>query len=570
MRILIVNDDVVDRMVVKRALKLGGGHYDLVEAETVETGLEAFQQQQFDLVLIDYKVTGRDGVEMLMHLRDNANGPGVAIVMTSDSEDEQVAMECIQSGAQDYVLKSELSGARLRRAILNAQVRFDLERQLQQSFEKVKQLAERDSLTGLANRYLFDETLKISLANTRRGEYKFALLIIDLDNFKYVNDSFGHDVGDCLLKRVADRIRSCLRGHELFARLGGDEFAIALSNLNSETDAVLVAQRIIRVLEKSFEINEYSFSTGASIGISIYPDNALAADELFKQADIALYRAKKQGKNQSCFFEMKMQEQFMGRLNIEKQLRAAIVDEDFLVKFQPVYHAQDHELGGFESFLYWKNEQGIQGPKEFISIAEETKLMIELGRWALRYATWQVKLWQKKTGKRLSLSINLCPLEIADNSLVRIIEEQLSSVQLDPGAVCFEFTERALSTNYDDTLSLMRELNKLGCKIVLDDFGVGSISIAHLRDLPIDMVKIDPQFLPADTASERDYDLFRNVIRLIQSLGHDVVVVGTETPKQVTLCCELNVNQLQGHFFARPEPADYIEQNLLHRSPPAS
>ena len=565
MKVLIVDDDVVDRQIVKRALLLGSVSYELVEAETVDEGLALYASQHFDLVMVDFRMPGRDGIELVMAIREGDKEKSSAVVMMSNSEDEQVALDAIRAGAQDFILKSELSASRLRRAILHAQTRFDLEQQLKSSFNEVKVLAERDPLTGLANRHLFDESLKISVANNRRHTHKLALLLIDLDNFKYVNDSFGHDVGDFFLKRVVIRINSCLRGNELFARLGGDEFAITLTNLVDEREASLVAQRIIRVLDKPFEIDGRSFRSGASIGISMHPENGMEPEDLLKNADIAMYRAKKLGKNQACFFMDEMQEQFLSRYQTELELRQALEKKEFIVNYQPIYGATTHELYGFEALIQWRDARGLRSTREFLKIAEESKLIIDIGRWVIEQAISQQVEWRKLTGVEHVMSINLSPLQLANGSTSTDIETLMTKYEAEPTSFVFEINEVSLQGHERDIRSSIQSIHALGCRIALDDFGAGKSSICNLRSFPIDLVKVDPSFLPSVTSSVRDKQFFSSVVALIKSLDFELVVVGTETVEQIELCCSLSVDKLQGHFFGRPEPVGYVEENFLRR-----
>ena len=252
MNILIVDDDIVDREDIKRALRKSSTECNFVEAESVDEGLLAFEKQQFDVVLSDYRMPQRDGIELLLALRSASIDNSVAIIMLSNSEETDLALACVRAGAQDFLLKSEVTASRIQRAILQAQARFELEQKLNKSYQQAKDLAEHDSLTGLANRYSFEEALRLSITEKPRNNDKLALTLIDLDNFKFINDSHGHDVGDELLKQFATRVCHCLRGNEVFARLGGDEFAIILNNLHTVDNATRVTQRILRCLDEPF------------------------------------------------------------------------------------------------------------------------------------------------------------------------------------------------------------------------------------------------------------------------------------------------------------------------------
>lgn len=566
MKILIVDDDLVDRQIVKRALQLSSTRYDVVEAETVDQGFVYYNEQQFDLVLLDYRMPGKDGMEMLMNMHNANIESKAAVVVMSNSEDEQIALDALQMGAQDFILKSEINGPRLRRSILHAKTRFELEKQLHESYKKVKHLAERDTLTGLPNRHLFDETLKFTVANNRRHDHKVALLLIDLDNFKYVNDSFGHDVGDILLKRVVQRIYSCLRGAELFARLGGDEFGIVLSSLDGGREASFVAQRILRVLEKPFEIKARSFSSGASIGIALHPENGDTPEGLLKYADIAMYRAKKLGKNQVCFFAEEMQEEFVSRHEIEQKLRQAIDKEEISLNFQPMYYATDHRLGGFEVLLNWVNDEGRQSSRQYLPVAEESKLIIPIGQMAIEKAVEQQVQWSEKLNSAQHMSINLSPAQLSDRGLIPFLKELFETYHTSPSHYIFEIAEVALQAFPEMTAKSIKTLQALGCRVALDDFGVGASSIDNLRKYPFDLVKLDPRFLPGMVATDKDIALFESVVKMIRALEFEMVVVGVETIEQVELCCALGVEQMQGHFFAKPEPADFIEEHYLLRT----
>lgn len=567
MRILIVDADPLDRQIVKRALDLGTLSCELIEAESFEEGVACYQKGRIDMVMVDYHLPEKGGVEMLIMLSDLGEHSAAMVVM-SNAEDEDIASHAILAGAHDFILKTDISVLRLRRAILHARARFELERKLHDSHEKLKQLAERDTLTGLANRYLFDESLKVLVANNRKRNGKVALLLVDLDNLKHVNDNFGHDVGDVLLQRVVQRINSCLRGNELFARLGGDEFAIALSNLECEHEASRVAQRIVRVLEKPFSVNGRSFTSSASIGIAINPDNGTTPESLLKHADIAMYRAKKMGKRQAYFFTDEMQLQFISRFEIEQQLREALDKKQFTLKYQPIYASGTHVVDGFEALLEWNNPDGLRNAEEYLAVAEETKLIVELGNWSIENAIAQQVDWRERVGIAYHMSINLSPFQLLSSALGSDILKYLDKYKANAEDFVFEITEFSLQGAESEVLQAIETIRALGCRVALDDFGAGTSSISHLKKYPIDIVKLDRRFLPDETSSERDVALFKSVVGMIKSLDINLTVVGTETIEQVELCVDLNVSHLQGFFFARPEEPSYVEEHFLARVAP--
>ena len=497
MNILIVDDDIVDREHIKRTLNKTNDDWSFVETESVDEGLAAFSSNSFDVVLLDYRMPKRDGIELLLELRGASLEKSVAIVMLSNSEESVLALDCIKAGAQDFLLKSEVTSSRLQRAIMQAQTRFELEEKLYHSYKKAKNLAEHDSLTGLANRYSFEEALRLSITQKPRNNSKLALSLFDLDNFKFINDSHGHDVGDQLLKQVAQRVSLCLRGNELFARLGGDEFAIILANLHTIDNATRVNKRILHCLEEPFHISDIEIKMSASIGIAIYPDNSVDNNELLKYADIAMYRAKKLGRNQMCYFEAEMQEQFLQRYQVEANLIGAAARNEFVLHYQPVYDSKSQNVVGFEALIRWNFQNVLHYPDDFIGIAECSHVIIDIGRWVIAQAMYQISKWNLQSGKSLSIAINLSAIQLTDLTLIDFITSMIEKYHLAPELIEFELTETALLENNSQTVEFMESLRALGCHIALDDFGIGFSSVSHLQNFPINIVKIDKSLMLA-------------------------------------------------------------------------
>lgn len=554
MEILIVDDDEVDRALVIRTLKKSDLEVNITQASTVDEGLALFKSSQFDIVLLDYRMPQRDGIEMIVELRNEPKEESTAIVMMSSSEDESLALECIHAGAQDFLLKSDISEVRLRRALLHATTRFELERQLFTTYQKVKLLAETDSLTELPNRYFFDESLKIAIGNKGRKGARIALLLFDLDNFKMVNDSFGHDTGDVLLKKIVTRIKGCLRGNELFARLGGDEFAITLTNLGSDNSASLVARRIITVLQKPIEIAKTVIHTSASIGIAIYPDNGGSSEELFKYADIAMYRAKKLGRNQVCFFEPEMQRIFSRRLQVELELRSAIEKNQLELYYQPVVNPKTGVVKGFEALIRWNIENEIRPPIDFISIAEESRQINIIGAWVIEQAIATVAKWNLKSDQYFTMAINVSSVQLDEVSLVPHIANCLEKYLVPAKQIEIEITETAFLKNTIATENVMMLLKDLGCRLSLDDFGTGFSSISHLQNYPISIVKIDSSLMPENAEDRKNVALVKGLVSMAHILGLDIIAEGIETSYHCELCVALGISRVQGYLFAKPMP----------------
>lgn len=566
LRVLIVDDDDIDRQSIARILKKANAATDITAVSTVDEAIDCLQSSSFDVVLLDYRMPGRDGIELLHYLNDRRIHGGVAIIVLSTSSEEALALSCLEAGAEDFICKSELSQERINRAIIHATTRFKLEKQLWESFNRVKELAERDTLTGLANRYLFEQTLRLAITNNRHKERLVALILFDLDHFKWVNDSYGHDVGDQLLKRVVQRVTSCLRGNEMFARLGGDEFAIMVMNLDRAQQAHSISERIIRVLHKPFTIEEIEVSASPSIGVALHPDNGESAEELFKKADIAMYRSKRNGRNQISFFSNEMQNEVLRRVTLEQDLRNALIRNEFELYFQPVIQPVNGHICGAEALIRWHHPtKGMVLPDQFMDVAEETGVIVELGHWVLDNGCRQLHRW--RTGQRVAndfcLAINVSPRQLKDTQLLSLLESELLELGIEPSNIEFELTESALIDDTESVVPVLESIHQKGVRIALDDFGTGYSSVSHLRLFPIHTVKIDRSVIPDEQSPQRSYALLKGLVSMLQSMELDIVAEGIELDTQSELCRKLGINRAQGFAYSKPLPACEFEEAYL-------
>jgi diguanylate cyclase (GGDEF)-like protein len=563
MDILLVDDDIVDRAVISRTLKKSNLSVNIIEATGVEQALKLYAEKNFDVILLDYNLPLRNGIEMIVEVRNSPKDSSTAIVMMSTSEDEALALKCIKEGAQDFLIKSEISDKKLRRAILHATTRHNLEKQLFDTYQKVKTLAETDFLTGLPNRYFFDESLKLALTNNRQNGNTLALLLLDIDNFKLINDNFGHDTGDIFLKKTVSTIRNCLRGNEVFARLGGDEFAITLANLESSEHAILVAQRIINAMQEPLEIASTLIHSTVSIGIALQTENSKTSEEIFKHADIAMYRSKKWGRNQACFFEDKMQEKFHKRLQTEVELRAALKKQQFQLYYQPVLDPKNGNVKGFEALIRWDIDDVIRTPDKFIKVAEETQQILPIGLWVIEEAITTLAKWNTDIKKPYTMSINVSAVQLRNLDIVDYLINCLSKHKVPAYLIEIELTETAL---FKDTLTsreVIYALTQSGCRLSLDDFGTGYSSIAHLRNYPISIMKIDKSLMPENVLDAKNIALVEGLVAMATILGLDIVAEGVETQFHVELCNRLNIRRVQGYFYSRPIPSQEIEKAYI-------
>lgn len=559
---MIVDDDIVDRESIKRTLNQAANHFDFVETESVDEGLAALSDHKFDAVLLDYRMPKRDGIELLLEMRDATSNQSVAVIMLSNSEETELAIECVRAGAQDFLLKSELTTSRLQRAIFQAQARFELEKKLHASYQQAKKLAEHDTLTGLLNRYSFEEALQLNILQKSRDNTKLALTLLDLDNFKFINDNYGHHVGDEILIQVSKRVSDCLRGNEIFARLGGDEFAIILTNLHTVDNATRVTKRILNSLEMPFDISGIKITMTASIGIAIYPDSTVNANELLKHADIAMYRSKKLGRNQICYFEDEMQKQFLERYQVEANLIGAVERNEFVLHYQPILETASSKVIGFEALIRWDFQEKLLYPDSFITIAECSRIIIDIGRWVIDQAIYQLSVWNLRDNKEYSMSINLSSVQLSDKSLFTFINDTLEKYHVSPKLIEFELTETALLEKSIQVVTTLESISDLGCRIALDDFGTGFSSVSHLQSFPINTVKIDKSLIMA-SGEHKTQALITGLTAMLHSLSLDIVAEGIENQQALQFCQKINIRYAQGYYFTKPLDATNIEKIYL-------
>ena len=555
MRVLIVDDDPVDREDVKRKLQRGT-ECEVACAATASEALAAARHQVFDVILLDYRLPGRDGIEVLLELRSEADAAVTAVVMMSTVETEELALQCLRAGAQDFLVKSEISATKLRRAILHAQTRYELEHRLRLNHQSMKDLAEKDSLTGLANRMLFDQTLRVAISAAKRRRRKAALLLLDLDNFKHINDTHGHEVGDALLASLASRLEQAFPHQDLLARLGGDEFAVIVSDL-ADTDLRDVTVRLLSAVSETREVNGIRVDLTGSVGVAVYPGDASDATEAFRFADIAMYRAKRRGGNQVCFFEARMQEDLLRKLELERRISSGLDSGEFQVYYQPQVCSESLQVCGVEALSRWHYRGDVLLPREFVPAAEGSDQILELGRAALQGAIADLARWRTQD-PALRLGINLSVRQLNDHGLPDFVEHLLGLYGVAADAVEFELTETALLDPNKHRIGMLDHLHELGCRLALDDFGVGYSSISHLHQFPLHTVKIDRSLMPGPQNQGRTERLLRGLVAMVQSLGLETVAEGVETEDQYGLCRELGVGRLQGFFFSEALPATKV------------
>lgn len=553
MKVLIVDDDVVDRKVVKRTLCASSdSHHEVQEATSAAQGMSLLSSSQFDVILLDYRMPEVDGIEMVSDMRAKPDMGNTAIVMISAYDEPSLALDCIEAGAQDFLAKNEITLSKLEKAILFANKRFEIEQRMHKSYLAVKKMAEKDPLTGLSNRYHFEETLKILIASNKRVTSKVALLALDLDNFKHINDTMGHAAGDKVLQQSVKRIRKCLRNNEGFARLGGDEFAIILGNITSGDEISRIANRILDSFNVAFNIDDKEVHCGVSIGVALCPDDSVNAQTLLKCADIAMYRAKQNGKNGVSFYESYYQTEFNQRFLIQNELIGVLENASFRLLYQPLFSAKDKSLLGFEALIRWPEMEPHFTPEEFIPVAEQSKLINRIGEWVITTAFNQLSQWHRQFNTALTMSVNISAVQLHDSDLLPYLSHTLERLSLSANSVILEITETALIKDNKKVTDILRVLSGRGFKIALDDFGMGFSSVSHLMEYPIDIVKLDKSMQTSNESSDKHQRIFKALALMLKTLDFVVVAEGIETKEQLLQCQQFNLERLQGNYLGLP------------------
>jgi diguanylate cyclase (GGDEF)-like protein len=425
--------------------------------------------------------------------------------------------------------------------------------------ERIQYLAHHDALTGLANRVRLRERLDQALAG-RRGAEGVAVLCLDLDQFKQINDTLGHPVGDALLKAVAQRLQRCARSMDTVARASGDEFVVVLPSTEPPQAATALAARIIDQLSAPYELVGHQVVIGTSIGIALSRRDCTDAAALLKQADVALYRAKEEGRGRYRFFEEQMDQRMQTRLTMERDLRKALTAGEFELYYQPVVNLERNELAGVEALIRWHHaERGMVSPVEFIPLAEETGLIVQIGDWAIRQACATAAAWPD----HLVMAVNVSAAQFRRPGLVQAVVSALASSGLAPERLELEITETALLASSEATLATLYELRKLGVRIAMDDFGTGYSSLGYLQKFPFDRIKIDRSFIKEVVASAGALNIVRAVTALAHGLGMATTAEGVETQEQLDSIKSEGCTEMQGFLFSRPRPRSEIEQLFL-------
>ena len=606
--ILIVDDDEVDFRATRRLLlEIFGDELKLGWACDWREASDALLDANYDVYLIDYFLGGRTGLDLIESC-DPTSKPDVFIFLTGH-DDRDVDLAATNAGASDYLVKSEISASKLERSIryaifmakkkeelrnetaaikaakdiverqsqMHAKLATDLSatqeklrtalRRAEESEQRYRSLAQQDLLTGLPNRALFMTQLENMIAHSQRSGKDLALLLLDLDRFKSVNDTLGHPAGDRLLMQVAERLMRCTRKTDTVARLGGDEFAIIATNLVHSDDAAIVAQHVIDALAAPFEIEGHEVNTSTSVGIAILKHDCGEIDILLKNADAALYKAKNGGRGIFYFFDAALDSQIRTFSVLKKDLTVALAQKQFFLEYQPQVDAASGKVTGLEALVRWQHPtRGRIAPDGFIPTAESTGLISPLSEWILREACEQTVRWSASLGQDISIAVNLSAVQFKRGHLVETIGRTLRQTGLRAASLTLEITETIMIHDVDEVELQLHALAALGVKIAIDDFGTGYSSLAHVKQLPIDKIKIDRSFISEMLTDRRSAAVVEALISLGRNLGATVVAEGVETCQQMDYLRAAPSIDIQGFYIARPMIAEncatWLRDNL--------
>ncbi len=552
-RILIADDDRSMRVALQNVLVSDG-----YEIESVSDGVEAVkrcEQSMPGLILLDALMPNLNGFDACKKIRMLKGGKHVPILIVTALDDESSIEQAFDSGATDFIPKP----------VHFAVMRQRVSRLLKASRAEVhvRELAYNDSLTGLPNRTMFINQMNKLIKKVRLQSQMLAVLFLDLDRFKYVNDTLGHNVGDMLLKQVAERILSCVRAADTVSRLGGDEFTLALDGIEDRGVVANIADKICRRLGEPYSFNGKDIYVTASIGISIHPDDGVDIGELMKRADTAMFKAKERG-GSFLFYEPEMEAVVTNKVEIEQDLRQSLDREELDVYYQPKYDLQTSKVMGIEALVRWNHpEKGLVGPNDFIPLAEETGLISEVGLWVLITSCVQVKSWIDKGHKATPVSVNLSGRQLENGDITAQVAHVLAESGLDPKYLELEITESIIMKRPEEVISILHQLKAMGVKLSIDDFGTGYSSLNYLRKFPIDLLKIDKAFIRDIETNNEDRLIVKGIIALAKSLNLEVLAEGVETGEQQKLLVEEGCDYIQGYYIGKPMKSDVFEREFL-------
>jgi len=595
LRVLVVEDSEDDTELLLHELRRGGYDTSHTRVETAETMSKELSTRTWDIVISDFTMPHFNAFGALELLRSTQQD--IPFIIVSGTIGEDRAVTAMKAGAHDYILKGnmkrlvqaverELRDAHSRKelvfqneekdkraaelVIANTELAFQNEEKEKRATE-LNNLAFYDPLTGLPNRRLLLDRLHHALASSARSGLGGAVMFIDLDNFKDINDTFGHDIGDLLLKQVAERLTACVREGDTVARLGGDEFVVILEDLSEQPIAAaiqmkVVGDKIFDTFNQTYQLAAHEYHSTVSIGATLFSDHAKTAEELLNRADIAMYQAKLAGRNTLKFFDPKMQDVIGARVSLQAELHKALENRQFHLHYQVQVGSSHHFLGA-EALIRWMHpERGLVSPAEFIPVAEDTGLILPIGLWVLETACAQIKTWEQNALTRdLVLAVNVSARQFHQPDFADQIKAVIQRHAINPKRLKLELTESMLHEDIEGTIAKMNVLKEIGTQFSLDDFGTGYSSLQYIKRLPLDQLKIDQSFVADIVTDSSDKAIVNTIIAMAHSLNLDVIAEGVETEEQRQILHDNGCTRYQGYLFSKPIPIEQFEL-LLRQS----
>jgi len=550
--IIIADDDPSILLLLRHILT--SDNYDVTEARSGMEAIELCREFNYDLAIFDLVMPDVDGISACREITFQTSNPPPVLIITSLDDDASIN-NAFEAGAIDYITKP------INWSVFKQRVKRIVESE--KNRQKVKRLEFHDSLTGLPNRTLLLDRLESATLRAQRNKSMLALLMVDIDNLKLINETLGHNNGDKVISSVATRLQKKIRNTDTLSRSGGDEFNLIIENIQQLEDVGIMAEKFSRTIEHTMTIMDQDIHVKASIGISIYPQDGSDIGSLLSNADSALYRAKEKGGNIYEFYSPDLGKKARRRLQLENNLRHALENDELIVYYQPKVDLITGEASGIEALVRWNHpQQGIIPPDEFIPIAEETGLIIPLGQQVIEKSCKQFKYWQNKNIPVTNISINVSARQFKEQDLVTLLHNTLDKHQLDATHIELELTESTLLKNENQAESILNQLHNMGVKISIDDFGTGYASLSYLKRLPIDIIKIDKSFTDGILHDPDDIAIVNAIYGLAKGFEIKLVAEGIETEGQLKKITELGVDYGQGYFWSPPLPAEQYAELL--------
>ncbi len=553
--VVLADDDPSIRLMVRHVLE--SEDFDIVEASDGLEAIKAVEKYHPALILLDAVMPGIDGFTTCQQIKDNGHAD-IPVMMITGLDDDASVERAYEVGAIDFITKP-IKWAVLKHRVKSVVAKVIAER-------KVQLLAYRDTLTDLPNRLLFADRLEQAVIRAERSRTSMALMLVDIDDFKLVNDSFGHEAGDKLIKAVGQLISRSLRRADTIARLGGDEFAVIIEGIDGPQDAISIADNLTTILEHNVRLDDQETYTSASIGIAVYPDDGKDARTILKNADTAMFRAKENGRHCFQFYKPEMSVSAMERLDLENSLKAAFENDEFLIHYQPVIDLHKNEIVGVEALLRWQHpDKGMIMPDDFLPTVENSGLIIALGEWLIFSVCKQIRAWQDAGLKGQNVSINLAPRQFKEQDLVALFTQAIAENNIEGSSLSVEVTECTLIDNVGGVESSLKKLRNMGLKVMLDDFGTGYASLAYLKDFPVDVVKIDRKFICGIPDNPDDSAIVDAIAGLTRGLKLNLLAEGVETESQLSVLKGVGCQYGQGFYWSKALPGDEYEQFYMNQ-----